>query len=140
MNAANRWTLIFSAGLVVLVGLAGCKGEARVPVFPVTGQVNTFDGEIPAGANVTLHAQSPVPGDVAPVGKVQPDGSFQIGTYDVADGAPAGEYVVTVEWFKPVEQGRGPNVLPKKYSTPASSPVRVSVSAATNIPPITITR
>jgi hypothetical protein len=87
----------------------------------------------------------PVEG-VAPTGRVQPDGSFAISTYAEADGAPAGEYVLTVQWFKIVAEAGGggsggPNVIPRKYSSPDSSPVKVSVaSGPTHVPDIVIPR
>ena len=36
--------------------------------------------------------------------EVKPDGTFVAGTYEVSDGAAEGDYIVTVEWFKPVQK------------------------------------
>ena len=67
---------------------------------------------------------------------VAPDGSFAVSTYDGGDGAPEGEYVLTVQWYKPVRQGNdlvgGPNVLPAKYASPRTSDVRITVAAGEN--------
>ena len=54
-----------------------------------------------------------------------------------------GDYVVTVQWFKLVTDdggsGAGPNVMPKEYASPTTSPVKVSVKGGpTEIPPIAI--
>jgi hypothetical protein len=83
--------------------------------------------------------------DVVPIGVVNKDGSFTVTAYEPGDGAPPGDYVATVQWFKMVHgaggAGPGPNVLPAKYARPDSSPIRVSVKeGSTEIPPIEITR
>src|SRR5262245_43645050 len=88
------------ASLVAILARSGCGGDARVPVYPVTGKV-TFQGQVPIGAQIVLH---PVGGEsadgVSPSGSVGSDGSFQITSYDPGDGAPHGEYVGTLEWYK----------------------------------------
>jgi hypothetical protein len=136
-NHRASWSCVI---LLVLASASGC-GEARVPVYPVTGKV-TFQGKPPIGAQVVLHSVSPAAAnDVAPTGIVRSDGSFAISVYDDGDGAPQGEYVATIQWFKiiPEQGGRGPNVLPIKYASAKSSPVRVSVgSGPTTVDPIVI--
>jgi hypothetical protein len=131
--------------LLALLALTGCgSGEPRVPVVAVAGKISYY-GQAPAGARVVLHpvARS-ADSDIAPSGVVKGDGSFQISAYDVGDGAPPGEYVATVEWFRviPSEEGgggRGPNVLPVQYASPDSSPLRVTVKAEpTQLDPIEI--
>ncbi|MDX1948295.1 MAG: hypothetical protein SFU86_23085 [Pirellulaceae bacterium] len=135
--------------LAVLVALpfAGCRrDEAQLPVHPVTGKI-TFDGQAPAGAQIVLHPQGGPATEVkvAPLGTVRTDGTFKISTYGDGDGAPAGEYAATVQWFK-VEtgeggSGRGPNVLPGKYASAEATPIKISVKAGINeVPPITIVR
>lgn len=123
--------------------LSGC-GEARVPVYPVSGVVK-FNGKAPTGAQIVLHpAGNSEPTEVTPVGIVQSDGTFKVTAYDPGDGAPVGEYVATVEWFKVVSDpggggGPGPNVLPKKYASSKTSPIKVSVGdGPTEIEPIVI--
>jgi hypothetical protein len=134
-----------SVGSALLVAvLTGCSGDSRVPVYPVTGKV-TFDGKPASGAQVMLNATGEVPKDLALIGVVNDDGSFKISSYGDGDGAPAGEYVVTVQWFRVVQSeggsGRGPNVVPPKYSTKEASPIKVTVNkAATEIPPIEVTK
>jgi hypothetical protein len=127
------------------LSLASCSDDGHVDVYPVSGSVK-FGSEIPVGAQVVLHPQgSALPESVVAMGTVGPDGRFEIGTYDVADGAPAGEYKATIEWFKVVKAeggaGRGPNVLPRRYTDPAKSPVSISVAAGSNqLPDIVIRR
>ncbi len=133
--------ILIAIALPALVALAGC-GESRVEVFPVSGKV-TYEGQSPAGAFIVLHPVNPVEGmNVAPTGAVKKDGTFSITAYQKDDGAPPGDYVATIEWYKFDEKlgGAGPNVLPKDYANAKTSPLKVSVKAGgpTELPPITI--
>jgi hypothetical protein len=135
----RRLTLALIPACTLLVG---CE-EARVPVFPVSGRV-TYKGKPAAGAQIMLNAVNQLQGDdIAPIGVVKGDGTFAITAYDPGDGAPEGEYVVTVQWFKLVTgaggSGAGPNILPPKYASPLTSPVKVSVKGGpTEVPPIAL--
>ncbi len=85
---------------VLAVSLAGCGGDGKPATFPVTVTV-TYKGKPAPGALVVLH-----PSDAArekalggkPFGKVKPDGTLAITTYSEGDGAPEGDYGVTVQW------------------------------------------
>lgn len=136
--AFTRRTVLKSLAVLVLPGLlASCgKQEFTLPVHPVSGQV-FFNGKPAVGAMVVLHRVSePLPPDVSPVATTGADGGFQISTYQAGDGAPAGDYVATVEWRKVVGQGGssvpGPNVIPAKYGKRDSSPLKVTVSDSSN--------
>lgn len=135
-------TLAVVVAIPVLLASCGPR-ESGVPVHPVSGKV-TFDGQPPVGALVSLSPQGHVlPPGIVPSAKVQADGTFQVGTYAENDGAPAGDYAVTLQWFKVVTTdggtGRGPNVLPKSYGSVADTPVKVTVKEGANsIAPIEI--
>ncbi len=150
-NALNRGTegkatfgrlALVAVLFVSIAAICGCA-EKRVNVFPVSGKV-TYKGKPAAGAIVVLHPVNAVGFEgVAPIGTVGDDGSFTLTVYDPGDGAPEGDYVATIQWRKMVVgkggAGAGPNVLPKQYSSAATSPVKVSVSGGpTEIPPIAI--
>jgi hypothetical protein len=126
--------------LPLLVACSGCS-EERVPVYPVSGKV-TYKGQVPAGATVVLHSlNGSDTNDVAPTGNVKDDGSFAITSYEPGDGAPQGEYVATIQWFKfaPELGGAGPNVIPSKYVSAKTSPIKVRVSGGSaQIEPIII--
>lgn len=116
--------------------MAGCsQGEGRVPVYPVTGKL-AFKGEVPDGALIVFHADKADEKVPRPSGKVKDDGTFSLTTYDGNDGAPPGDYHVTVQWFKLVKKGAdisaGPNVIPPEYGKPESSPWKVTVAEAKN--------
>lgn len=128
--------------MVVLAGACGCgdgvDSGLKVPVFPVKGKV-TFEGEPASGAFVVFHPKTPPkPGDTpsSPRATVQPDGTFVLTTATEGDGAPAGEYAVTVQWMKPVKQGKdlvqGPNVVPKSYTEASSTPLGATVCESDN--------
>jgi hypothetical protein len=129
--------------LLICLVAVGC-GEAkpdRVAVHPAAGKV-TLKGLPTHGAQVVLHPKSDLGADVpAPRANVDKDGNFKLSTFTGSDGAPEGEYVVTLSWYKLVKQGpdivAGPNVIPPKYTRPESSDITVRIAAGQNeLPPI----
>ncbi|WP_165247105.1 hypothetical protein [Paludisphaera soli] len=140
-----------AAMLAAAAAAFGCSDDAAsgpgVPVFPVKGKV-TFEGEPAAGAFVVFNPKTPPKAGAeayTPRATVQADGSFSLTSATEGDGAPAGDYAVTVQWTKPVKQGNdlvaGPNVIPKAYTTPATTPLQVTVKDSDNaLEPFAITR
>jgi len=125
----TRRSSLFAVGLVAL-GVCACSGDKRTPTYPVTGQV--LDGSKPvANATVILHPVSEVGADVVkPRGITQADGTFTLTTYDGNDGAPAGEYRVTVEQWLAGRPDEGPTSrLPVKFAKPETSGLTATVSA-----------
>jgi hypothetical protein len=81
----------------VALSAAACS-KKQVPVYPVRGSVS-FEGKPATKAVVVLRALTDSgPVTNVPHGEVGPDGTFVIGTFSAADGAPAGEYAVTITW------------------------------------------
>jgi hypothetical protein len=126
--------------------LVGCSpsGPPRAATHPTKGSIS-FQGQPIGGAFLVLHPKAAKPDVPTPRAHVQSDGTFAVSTYDSSDGAPAGEYVVTVQWQKLVKAGSdflpGPNLLPPKYSSPTTSGVIVTIAAGqNNLPPITLRR
>jgi len=132
-------------GFVTCFLALGCgKGDVRIkPTQTVTGRI-LFDGKSRVGANVYLvQLNEPIDPWARPQAEVGPDGSFAIGTYQPKDGAPAGEYALTVSWWppesktpdgpveaekagklsNPMAKVSGGNRLPMRYSTPEGSPI-----------------
>lgn len=126
---------IVLAALAILPSLGCGKADSRVPVHPVSGAIQ-FRGQPVTGAFVSLHPKTAAEGVPNPRGTVAKDGTFVVSTYDGNDGAPEGDYVVTVQWYKPVRQGNdlvgGPNALPAKYASPRTSDVQIRVAAGEN--------
>jgi hypothetical protein len=125
---------------VAVIGCNEAKPD-RVAVHPTAGTI-TVKGQPAPGALVTLHPKSaPAENVPAPRANVDSDGTFKLSTFNGGDGAPEGEYVVTVRWYKLVKKGpdvvAGPNVIPTKYTRPESSDVVVRIAAGQNtLPPI----
>src|SRR5439155_21850510 len=78
---------------------------------------------------VTLH---PADSSVAlrPRGQTDKDGNFQITTYSGGDGAPEGEYAITIEWLTYIKRASdwgGPDKLKNQYNDPKTTPFHVTV-------------
>src|SRR5262245_37204373 len=124
-----RTLTVLPALLLTAVLAVSCSGDGRRPVFPVHGQVRFEDKPTP-GALVIFHPlNDPDPRAPRPVARVEADGSFAPTTYRTDDGAPAGEYAVTITWVKetdnqnaPKEEQKPPhNNLPDRYGNPETS-------------------
>jgi len=108
------------------------------PVFPVHGSI-LVDGKPAKGAVVMFH---PLPLEsgrfkmIRSRGTVGEDGGFRLTTYKIDDGAPEGEYAVTVYWPgkrsgppPPNDEGSDlpPDQLGLRYNSPAASKIQVQV-------------
>jgi hypothetical protein len=128
----------------VVVPTTGCSRSDRQPVYPAQGQV-LYDGKPIPHALVVLHPlSSPGKEALRPHANVGAGGQFVLGTYEPGDGAPAGEYAVTIEWWlspaKPgTREGDGlppVNRLPARYSQAATSGLRVRIQPGDNQLPV----
>jgi hypothetical protein len=134
--------------LTVALFCVSC-GDKHRPVFPVRGQV-FLEGKPTPEALVIFHPlNDPDPRAPRPIARVAADGSFSPTTYRADDGAPAGDYAVTVAWVKekdnqsaPKEEQKEPqNLLPERYSKPQTSGLRVEIRAGPNeLAPFRLTR
>jgi hypothetical protein len=143
MKRIRRIALI--ALSITVIGLASCgKADSRKPTFPVSGKVLLAGGKPAEHATVVLHpVDDSGPDAVKPRGKVNPDGSFTLTTYDGNDGAPAGNYRVTVElWLASGKSDEGPKSrLPAKYAKPETSGLTATVATGpTDLKPIELKR
>lgn len=141
--------LVLSALFAAAAGGCSKGGDPnRLPVFPASGHLS-IQGQVPTGAFVVLHPKNGAATDpkgdvVCPRAVVKQDGSFALGSYDATDGAPAGEYAMTVEWRRIVKSPDGspvlgPNVVSPKYGKPESSPVSIRIAERSNeLEPITL--
>ena len=77
-----------------------------------------------------------------PAATTAADGKFEVGTYGDNDGAPAGDYVLSVSWSAPNpqnEEASGPDKLGGRYVDPATSKLTAKVEARpTELPPINV--
>lgn len=121
--------LMIAFGLLALVQASCSKGEPKNPTFPVTGKV-LVRGKPAEHATVVFHPVNDT--DAAarrPQGKVGADGTFTLTTYEANDGAPAGEYRVTLQlWLASRNPEEPPsNRLPVAYSNPVTSGLKAKV-------------
>lgn len=132
---------VFAAVRLSLLGLGlwllpACQ-ERRydpVPLYPVRGKV-LFNGQPAVGAEVRLHPVSPSEAaKFYPAAKVEADGSFALTTYENKDGAPPGEYAVTIRWDEASsrEEATWPDRLKGRYADPKKSAWRVRVREGAN--------
>ncbi len=132
------------ACLLLLLCLTVSCGKGREPVHPVRGKV-LYHGEPAVHAYVIFHpvAASEAARQMRPHGVVGPDGTFQLKTYRDGDGAPPGDYRVTIEWpgedprnpSEPNEPGSmpiGPDRLQGRYANPEASGLRATVVEVEN--------
>jgi hypothetical protein len=126
-------------GACIALASSSCARNERVPVFPVQGKV-LLHGKPLAHAFVVFHpVERSGPGDLRPRAQAENDGTFFLSTYDSEDGAPLGEYRVTVEKFKPpTDADNGPpvNLLPARFARPDTSRLTARVHEGSNdLPP-----
>jgi UDP-2,3-diacylglucosamine pyrophosphatase LpxH len=107
----------------------------KVATHPVDGQLR-IDGQPYVGAMVTFHRYNATTKRFNSVcnGKTDEKGRFQISTYVRNDGAPLGEFSVTVTKAIAIDEEGEPvkNQLPEQYATPARSPLKVTIKEGTN--------
>jgi hypothetical protein len=125
--------------------LPSCGDEeaGRPKRYQAAGKV-LVDGKGEKGIQVRL-----VPADrlrdgdaLRPAGVSGDDGSYRLGTYEEADGAPAGTYKAVLFWpDDPNSQGRPKDQFGGKYSKPEASTIEVTIAEGENaLPDIEVAR
>jgi hypothetical protein len=144
--ASGRRIALIAAGWFVLCALLGCHKSHPTPVYPTRGKV-FYQGKPAMGAFVVFHALAGEENPAAPRATVGPDGEFALSTFAKEDGAPAGDYAVSVEWRKLIkrpdgETEAGANLLPPRYAKPETSGLRATVSPTSQneLPAFDLTR
>jgi hypothetical protein len=136
-----RRTTVWAVLLLLLFG-AGCgRGPAHKAVYPVRGQV-LYKGKPAEGILVyfvPVNPQEKYELPSIPLAVTAANGSFALGTYGKADGAPASEYAVSLFWPETPYPGYGdpgPDRLGGRYSDWQTSRWRVTVQPEPNaVPP-----
>jgi len=109
--------------------------ERRARVFPVEGILLVGDTPV-TEAQLAFHAlDEEASGQACPVGITHAGGKFHLTTYSSDDGAPAGDYIVTVFWPNhsiPFDECGCLDFtihdrLGGKYADPATSTLRATV-------------
>ena len=148
-SMSRRVTSVGAAICLATGMLLGCESErpAGPPVFPVQGELR-FDGEPMTGASVTFHrtGEGAETGSYYPRATVDEQGVYRLSTFVSDDGAPAGDYVVTVYWPDPKVVARDPygeseqlppDLLRRRFATPEASNLRARIpTAPTRLAPV----
>lgn len=144
-------TLIVLFAALFFATLSGCGSDSKVPVYPVTGKV-FYKGEPAEGALVVFYpvghekvAKEKI--EPRPSGMVDEEGAFKLTTHETNDGARAGDYQISIVWFKgnalddqePTFGGPGKegtagtkDVLNRKYAEPSKSGLKALVVVGNN--------
>jgi len=123
----------------IAIKSSGCN-SSKDKLYPVRGKV-MYKNEPMAGAIVYFHLDGSR--DITkqvPYGTADANGEFQLSTFPVGEGAPAGDYVVTVIWPGKATGNREtggrndepPDRLNKKYATPGPQSPKVTVKPEPN--------
>jgi hypothetical protein len=139
----SRLRAALAAGVVAALLGTAC-GPGHPTVYPVKGQV-LLDGKPAPQATVTFH---PLSGDRERTASGQTDeqGNFSLTSFASGDGAPEGQYAVTVTCFqaaavKNATEGdyTARNVVAPRYANPDSSQLKATVSKGSNeLPPFQV--
>ena len=101
--------------------------------YPVHGQVLEGSNRPAVGALVIFHpVDTSDPKPAKPLAYVDEKGAFALTTYEKGDGAPEGEYVVTIQWrpksTNPFNANKeGEDRLHGRYSDPKTSSFRFKI-------------
>jgi hypothetical protein len=126
-----------SLALLLLSGLSlmpiACGGPVKC--YRVSGEV-FLDGQPASGAEIMFYPVEDEKSPYKPSATVESDGSFRLTTYTAYDGAPAGEYKVTIVWRDGVrEEGEthyGPDKFGNHYRSPKVTTLTATVEPKSN--------
>lgn len=137
MSLVSRRNFLSLVPVVLLAGCSRKPAHYRKPTSKVTGKL-VIDGDEP-GSEVKIECIPVAQADSDPAHfsmsttMTQPDGSFEISTYQSGDGVPDGEYVLVIMWGAMNVMSRtygGPDKLKGKYSDPKKSEIKFTVEGA----------
>lgn len=110
------------------------KPVKKKETFPVAGKL-LLNGQPVAGAVVSFYVPNPETKGFTYVcdGLTDESGRFAMSTYTKFDGAPAGEFAVTVvKTGKGYRESGGKNQLPEDYATAVETPLKVTIKDGSN--------
>jgi hypothetical protein len=122
--------------LCLLLSGCGRRHGPRPATHPVDGKLSVA-GTPAVGARVTLYPVASKEKYVErPRATVEADGSYHLTTFNTRDGAPEGEFALSVVWPGPrlknqAEDEEGPDRLLGRYADPKRPAARVRIEAQT---------
>lgn len=130
-NSFRRWRVFIP---VLMITFAGCSGGSRPPTIPVQGKI-TYKGQPVTQGMVTFQAVKPAEGypQRPATGTINPDGTYQLATFEAGDGVIPGEYKVAVVSKTGEDTLDNPNavakwLIPEKYGTADKSGLTATIS------------
>jgi hypothetical protein len=135
LHAGGR--LLAAGALLALVSGCGKKGPV---LYPVRGSVR-INGEPAKDVNVMFTPVTPIEGLTAPLSPAavtDENGNFQLMSFKPGDGAPAGDYQVTVIYpmSRFSKHQSGTDRLQGKFANPKTSGLTAKVEPKSNaLPP-----
>ena len=121
-------SLALGGVVVSLLVVCGCGERWQAVTYPTHGRL-VINGQVPVGAVVELHNEG-AEADVRnsrPWGIVDESGAFHLTTYLANDGAPPGQYRVTIKWPPDVSRPSLADRLNHAYASPESSKWTVTI-------------
>ena len=129
--------------LVFCTVILGCAEESSfkspVPVFPTSGKI-VYQGKPLAGIILIFHSTD-VNQKIKSQATTDNDGKFVATTFKTADGAPEGDYTITLvvpsnesdsaredAAIERKSRKEGQVRFPSKYQNPATSPLKIKVT------------
>jgi hypothetical protein len=126
--------------LVLLILGFGCSAKQnanRPKVHPVSGKI-LVAGKPAVGAQVVLFETDRAGTNAyRPHGKVGVDGIYRLTTFTTNDGAPDGDYALTVTWPSPPVKGQsededGPDRFAKRYADYRRPAAQIKITSEIN--------
>jgi hypothetical protein len=152
VSGSRRWCAAWLVVIWAVTVVTGCSGKhgppplkgTKLAVFPVKGKL-MMDGKPMVGAAIIFNPVTKLPKDAPqrqPRAFADENGDFTVSTYGDGDGAPAGDYKVTVSWKgADVEgtsdgaRGESPEQAPEIFQTARTSKIRIKVKEEPNTLP-----
>jgi hypothetical protein len=132
MSNPRVWpNLLLLWGLCIAVGCSAEQGPKNPKCYPVSGRV-LVDGKPAVRAVVSFHPTAPQEDGKISVGQTMTDddGKFRMTTFSAGDGAPKGDYIVTIVASWVVKEGHDvpvPDLLKGEYATKEKSTLKATV-------------
>ncbi|WP_417393108.1 carboxypeptidase-like regulatory domain-containing protein [Gimesia sp.] len=128
LNTKNpaRAGILFS--LALCLWCSGCSGglDEDLPETVAVRGVVTYQGKPVTDASIMFY---PLQGRKPATGRSDTTGKFTLRTFEKDDGAIPGEHQVTVNAYESTPEGVSmKSAIPIKYSSPTTTPLKITVS------------
>lgn len=121
--------IVMATLIVLLISGCGSKTNERPAVYPVSGKV-VSKGKSLGGAMLLFHPLRHDLKEIRSYATTEIDGSFEVSTFEAYDGAPEGDYAVTITWptVSVEDGGYGEDRLRGQFNNPQTTPFRATIT------------